>query len=109
MSPITNYTRAAETMCELLGHHTADVMSNSTPCADWTVAQLAQHVVDNAHFFAGAEGAPAPEAQDVTPENANALYEEAAAAVLDSYGVAQSAGSGATSLDRLAAFTGRSV
>ncbi|MEL7207987.1 MAG: maleylpyruvate isomerase N-terminal domain-containing protein, partial [Actinomycetota bacterium] len=59
MDPITNLTATARIMHAHLEALTPAAMSLVTPCADWTVAELATHVVDNALFFAGAAGADA--------------------------------------------------
>lgn len=86
MNPIENFAKASQIMSGLLGQLTAEDLHRATPCKGWTVADLGNHVVDNAYFFAGAAGSTASaDPEPFTASGACSRYQAAAEAVLSAY------------------------
>ena len=51
MEPIGVLSRALDQTGDLLDHVHADVVDRPTPCSEWNVSTLADHVVNDAHQF----------------------------------------------------------
>ena len=51
MDPIGVLSRALDQTGDLLDHVHADVLDRPTPCSEWNVSTLADHVVNDAHQF----------------------------------------------------------
>ena len=68
-NPVELYQAAVETTRGIIANVNADQMAASTPCSDWNVQALVEHLVGGAAFFgaslAGEE--PQPPASDSSP------------------------------------------
>jgi uncharacterized protein (TIGR03086 family) len=64
MDPLVAHQRAQETFAHVLVNVTSDQLSSPTPCSDWDVKALIDHVIAGNHRVverAGGQGAPLPE------------------------------------------------
>ncbi|MBD3783116.1 MAG: maleylpyruvate isomerase family mycothiol-dependent enzyme [Micrococcales bacterium] len=52
MADTTTLSTALDQLVDLLGDVDDDTAARTTPCSDWTVAELADHVVHGTHNFA---------------------------------------------------------
>lgn len=80
------YEQAVASTRSVLENVQADQMSASTPCADWDVAGLINHVVGAQHFFlAGMTGQPPAGEQDFASGDYLAAFDEATSQALAAF------------------------
>jgi uncharacterized protein (TIGR03086 family) len=64
MKPSDQLRPGAEAITTLIAGMSPEQIDNTTPCDDWTVRELLNHVVGGAHMFAGAFTGQAPAGHD---------------------------------------------
>lgn len=64
MNPSAQLRPAADALAALIAGTTPDQLDNATPCSEWAVRDLLNHLVGGAHMFAGAFAGSAPAAPD---------------------------------------------
>ena len=86
MNPIENFRSTSTVMEGLLDRVAQDEFALSTPCADWSVEDLVDHIVNNIYFFAGAAGvAKADAGVSIAADNAAGEYRIAVDLLLNAY------------------------
>lgn len=83
MEPNELHRRAQAVFAGVLANVTDDDLARPTPCADWDVAALVQHLLDGHRRVLAAAGATAPEVDDADRSAAFASLAAAAQAVFD--------------------------
>ncbi|MGE3325026.1 MAG: TIGR03086 family metal-binding protein [Acidimicrobiia bacterium] len=81
------YEQAVASTRSVLAQATAERMSDPTPCASWTVADLINHVIGGQHFFAAGMNGTPPSADhpEFVKGDFVAAFDEAAAAALAAF------------------------
>jgi uncharacterized protein (TIGR03086 family) len=93
MDPVANLARVLDSARALVATISPDDLGKPTPCTDWTVGALVQHMIAVAviygRAFGGSEGTPpAPSAEaGATPEGLSASYGQATDGLLVAAGV----------------------
>ncbi len=89
MSIIEQYKATQELTLGLMQGVSADQLDAQTPCSEWDVRALCNHVVGGAHMFTGAlSGAEMPtpgEAPDMVGDDPAAAYQAASDALIAAY------------------------
>ncbi len=83
MQPNELHRRAHAVFADVLAQVTDADLGRPTPCADWDVAGLVQHLLDGHRRVLAAAGAAAPEVEDDDRVAAFAALADAASAVFD--------------------------
>ena len=95
-------TRGLDQLAALLGAVTPEDVGRATPCSEWTVADLSDHIVNSVAGMATM-------ARGGEPDWANATHHDDPASALDREGSGLVEALDADAYGRIAAFAGRSV
>jgi uncharacterized protein (TIGR03086 family) len=88
-TPVDQLARLVQGFEQLIAAVRADQWTGATPCTDWNVRNLVNHVVRGNRLFAAVlrgEQPPPPEPADVLGEDPLAAYRAAAAELLEAFG-----------------------
>lgn len=84
--PVAAFAEVTDALAELVDAVTAQQWSAPTPCTEWNVQQLVEHVVAGTRTFAVALGAELPELDsDATPESLKDSYRTSTAALVAAF------------------------
>lgn len=89
-TPVMAFAEVLDTVAHLVEAVEEEQWSAPTPCADWNVRQLVDHLVAGQHTFAAAMGAESPVsalAAEPAPEALRAAFRTSAAALVAAFAV----------------------
>ncbi|MFE2943501.1 TIGR03086 family metal-binding protein [Streptomyces sp. NPDC059255] len=87
-TPVTAFTEVVDTVAYLVEHVEEQRWSAPTPCTDWTVRQLVDHLVAGQQTFADVMGAEAPLPAldaDTAPEELRRTFRTSAATLVAAF------------------------
>jgi uncharacterized protein (TIGR03086 family) len=86
-SPISQLDRALAAVGELISNIRPEQWSASTPCADWTVRQIVNHLIGMNRVFAAilADEPPPPRVDDTSDDELGRAYGGSAAALVAAF------------------------